>query len=175
MADNNFDKLQRKSKGINQLMSKMTVLIGTEAVNFSKKRFREQSWVDHGSDPWAKRKPGAARNKGRGLLVDSGKLRNSIRITKRGKDFVSVGSSVVYAEIHNKGGVINIPVTDRMRKWGWAMFAKTKDSKYKGLALTKKTSLRVNMPQRKFIGNSAVLRQITKRMMVARFKVILNN
>lgn len=174
MADNNFHKLSRKADEFNRLLTRMPRLIGTEAVNFSKKRFREQSWVDHGSDPWKKRKPGAVRNKGRGLLVDSGKLRNSIRITKSGRNFVTIGSSVPYAEIHNKGGVINIPVTDRMRKWGWAMFAKTNDSKFKGLALTKKTMLHVRMPKRKFMGQSAVLRQKTKRMMIARFNLILN-
>lgn len=175
MADNNFDKLARKAKDFNRLIDRLPRLIGTEAVNFSKKRFREQAWADHGTESWKKRKPGAARNQGRSTLVDSGKLRNSIRIVRTGRDFVTIGSKIPYAQIHNDGGTINIPVTDKMRKWGWAMYAKTKDSKFKGLALTKKTNLRVRMPKRKFMGNSAVLRQITKRMMIHRFNLILNN
>lgn len=175
MADNDFSKLQRKATEFRRLMDRMPTLIGTEAVNFSKKRFREQAWVDNGTEPWKKRKPGAARNNGRAILVDKGKLRNSIRIVRSGPGFVVIGTSVPYAQVHNEGGTINIPVTDRMRRWGWAMFAKTKDSKFKGLALTKKSSLRVRMPKRQFMGNSAYLRQKTKRMMVSRFNILLKS
>jgi phage gpG-like protein len=175
MADNNFNKLARKADDFNRLLTRLPRLIGTEAVNFSKKRFREQAFVDTGTEPWKKRKPGANRNRGRNILADSGKLKNSIRITKVGKDFVTIGSKIPYAQIHNEGGTINIPVTDKMRKWGWAMFAKTNQSKFKGLALTKKTSLRVRIPKRQFMGNSFFLRKKTTRMMVARFNNVLKS
>ena len=174
MADNDFSKLNRKSDQVRQLLTRMTSLIGTEAVNFSKKRFRDQGWQDENFEPWAKRSPGAVRNEGRAILVNSGRLRNSIAIKRISPQSVTIGTDVKYAQVHNDGGDINIPVTDKMRRFGWAKYKQTGDSKFKGLALTKKTSIHIKMPQRKFMGNSAVLRQQTVMMIKRRFNVILN-
>ena len=51
-----------------------------------------------------------------------------------------------YARIQDKGGTTHPTVTKRMRGWAWYMFYKTKDEKYKGIALTKKAKLTVRIP-----------------------------
>lgn len=51
-----------------------------------------------------------------------------------------------YARIQDKGGTTRPTVTKRMRGWAWYMFYKTKDEKYKGIALTKKSRLTVRIP-----------------------------
>lgn len=76
-----------------------------------------------------------------------------------------VRNETEYAEINNNGGTINTHpnVTPQMRKMAWARFFKAKAAgnaeeagKWKGLALTKKTSLNIHaeIPKRQFMGDS---------------------
>ena len=55
--------------------------------------------------------------------------------------------SVKYADIQDKGGLTKPEVTARSRKFFWAMFFKTHDDKWKGMALTKKTMFNVFIPR----------------------------
>jgi hypothetical protein len=55
--------------------------------------------------------------------------------------------SVQYAMIQDKGGLTRPEVTDKMRRFAWAMFFKTKDDKWKWLALTKKSVLEIVIPR----------------------------
>ena len=75
-----------------------------------------------------------------------------------------VSKGVAYAGIHNEGGVTHPKVTDKMR--AWARFrAKKVPAKERGIfnaiANTKKKTLTVKIPQRKFIGDS---KQLTKAL-----------
>ena len=85
-----------------------------------------------------------------------------------------VGSDSKYAKIHNEGGVINIPVTEKMRKYFWYKYKETSNGMYKGMALTKKTHFTFTVPKRQFIGESQSFnRDIDtkfKKMIVQRFK-----
>ena len=54
--------------------------------------------------------------------------------------------TVVYADIQDRGGTTHPTVTPRMRRWAWAMMYKTKDEKYRAIALTKKDKLTVKIP-----------------------------
>lgn len=58
---------------------------------------------------------------------------------------------VPYAFIHEKGGEITIPVTQRMRSFFWAMYFQTSDEKWKHLAITKKTSFMIDMKARPYV------------------------
>jgi phage gpG-like protein len=83
-----------------------------------------------------------------------GRLQSSIASeTKRTGPVIEtkVGTNVEYAAIHEFGGVVRPTVTDKMRKMAWAMFFKTKDDKWKGLALTSKNKLRIRIPSRPFL------------------------
>lgn len=88
------------------------------------------------------------------LGVGTGRLRSSLssKVERDGSVIkTSVGTNVIYAAIHEKGGTVKPTVSDRMRKFAWAMFFKTKDDKFKRLALTKKNRLTINIPARPFI------------------------
>jgi phage gpG-like protein len=112
--------------------------------NFERKAFFDRPWAP------AKHDPGIGS-----LMIRTARLRNSIRSSISG-DSIRFDSDTAYAAILNTGGVINrnITVTPKMRRWAWAMYHNTKNEMYKGMALTKKQSIRqrINMPARTFIG-----------------------
>ena len=116
-------------------------VIANEVINKYIECFDNQAWVD--GTPWEK------SQKDRGAtLVDSGVLRNSIRLESTTKTNFTIISDTEYSEIHNEGGVIYI--TPEMRKYFWFMYSKTKDDKWKGMALTTKSV--IEMPKRQFMG-----------------------
>lgn len=116
-------------------------------------------------EAWEPRAPSAARNKGRGLLVNTGALKRSIKAEgvsqQAERTVMHFSSPLKYAAVHNSGGNITVRmiITPKMRKWAWAMWYKTKDARYKGLALTKKKRLTmsVKMPARPFLAPSEAL------------------
>lgn len=57
---------------------------------------------------------------------------------------------VPYAGIHEYGGSFSIPVTERMRRFFWAMYYKTGEDKWRGMALTKKTSFKITIRPRPY-------------------------
>jgi phage gpG-like protein len=87
------------------VMARVSVLpqrIATLAVNFSKERFIEKNWHDSSPEPWPK------TNKKKGsTLVESGRLKRSIRKIHVSPDYISIGTNVPYAKIHNEGGEIS--------------------------------------------------------------------
>lgn len=81
--------------------------IGNEAVNFYKRSFIRGGFIeDTAVKKWDP--PKSKKKKGRATLIRSGRLRRSVRITRLGVDFVTVGSDVPYAAIHNEGGRVNV-------------------------------------------------------------------
>lgn len=133
----------------------MITVAGTTALNFFKRSFALSGWADKGLERWPSRKAGAPRGRGRAILVDTGRLRRSIRITARGNDFVVVGTSVPYARGHNDGATISktINVGGHSRKVK------------KGTTFVKAHSRKMNLkfPRRRFIGNSAALNKAITR------------
>jgi phage gpG-like protein len=82
--------------------------VGDIAVAFSKARFTEKAWVGSTTQPWKARKATTKwgktpRNKGRALLVDTGRLRRSIMIKRVTQTTVTIGTNVPYASVHNFG------------------------------------------------------------------------
>lgn len=164
---------KRMDAAVRRVMLSAPMKIGEVVVLFSNQRFREQMWVDRGSEPWKARKPNAARNRGRNLLVDSGRLRRSVRITRTTSDEVTVGTDVPYARVHNDGfrGTVNVRAHTRKR------YSKSKEkyttrtgSERSRTVMTQSGSYdvsahtrRINMPRRRFLGESAAqTRQITR-------------
>lgn len=64
--------------------------------------FESESYQGNRSGKWAPRCAGTRRNQGRKLLVDSGDLIKSYDTEKNGRD-ISIGSDLVYAQVHNEG------------------------------------------------------------------------
>jgi hypothetical protein len=59
---------------------------------------------------------------------------------------VSSRSAEKYAMIQDRGGTTHPTVTKRMKGWAWYMFYRTKEEKFKWIALTKKSKLTVRIP-----------------------------
>jgi phage gpG-like protein len=140
--------------------------------NFERKAFFDQPW-----------KEGKMPNRRGTLMMRTGALRRSIRAASS-DNAIHFSSSLPYAEIHNEGGVIT--VTDKMKKYFWAMYykssgsvAKTKKgeakntnknkalsleaSYWKALAL-KKTGSKITIAQRQFIGPHSQVDQCVERV-----------
>lgn len=156
--NSNWRKLENQRKEILKAFDrKIPREVAVEALEFFQERFDEQGWKDKTLDPWKKRKS-KEDDAGRNLLVKSGKLRDSIEIVQQDENAVIIESDgVPYANIHNEGGRITVPVTKRMRDYFWYKFHKTGLLKYKYMALTKKEKFKITIPQRKFMGQSDTL------------------
>ena len=178
----------------------LPVKTGNLAVNHFKGNFRKGGYQDGGLTPWKK----AARQlNGRKdtdssygtLLSRRNHLMNSTRfIAEPGK--VTVINDVPYAKIHNEGGVITQPITPKMRKFAWAKYfqeagvakADSKEKRankiaaagqeaerWKGLALTKKTTIRQIMPRRQFMGRANELMDNIYKMAENEIRKLLTN
>lgn len=140
--------------------------VGTIGVGFFKENFRRQGFVDTSLQKWqARRRKDAAKNR-RAILVKTGRLRRSIRITASSHQSVRIGTDVPYAKIHNEGGTINQTVKVRSHK------RRTR----KGSTTVKGHSRKVNtkIPKRQFAGNSAGLNKRIQRQTIQRLRNILN-
>lgn len=124
-------------------------------LNFFLDSFQKQGFTDRGFNPWPLRKndtrPGGA------LLVNKAHLRNSLKVMERSSSRILFGTNSPYAKIHNEGGIINVNLTPKARKFFWFMYYATNDSRYKWMAISKKSSLSIKIPKRQFIGESETL------------------
>lgn len=117
--------------------------------------FIKEGFTDNSFIAWPKRKDTDVAK----ILTRSMALRNSIKITTANKDRVEIeaGAGLPYAAIQNSGGTITIKITEKAKRFFWAMYMKTEDEKWKYMALTKKKTLTIAIPQRKYIGHSMKL------------------
>lgn len=119
------------------------------------------------------------------LMSSRNHLFSSINYTP-GIAKVTIFNDVVYAAIHSEGGTVHPKITPKMRRFAWAKYYelngrqkgaqkprkgtqnRTSQSagnqpdsgeaeKWKRLALTKKETLTINIPQRQFMGQSTEL------------------
>jgi len=171
--------IQQYIKNLQLKINQLPTIIGNEVVNYSLDSFKKQAWD---GSAWKPRKPTAKRNKKRALLVDTGRLRRSIRIRKLGKNFVIVGSNVPYAPAHNQGATFHetVTVSSFTRKSprtvrknvtnakGKTSKRKVKNEK-KGTHSVSSHQIKMNttIPQRQFLGKSKILD--------ARVKKAINN
>lgn len=145
--------------GINKAINSMPKIAGIAALAFFRDRFRQLGWIDKGFEPWEARK-----KEGRGSLLNvTNDLKDSMRLdVSSGKAIISSDTTSTknpkgYSKIHNEGGMVHIKVSKKMRAFAWAMFKKTGDGMWKGIALTKKESFDFRMPKRQFMGHSEFL------------------
>jgi len=150
-------RLQQKAR---VFLTRLPLLIGNEAVNFSLDNFRRQGFLGNTMERWPKRKKSWSKkgNNSRNVLISTGRLRRSVRVIRATIDAVVIGSDVPYAKAHNEGlklGVIQ-SVKAFTRKDGANVKAHTR---------------RINMklPRRRFIGNSPYLNQRLERVATAEF------
>lgn len=180
---NNFAEVYKKlANEVAGVLKRLPRKLGVEVVRYSGQRFREQGWDGR---PWPKRRPkrrpGAKNNNGRAILVKTGRLRRSVRITGITEDSVTVGTDVPYARIHNEGykGSQQVRAHSRRLKFEAKytdLTEKTKSGKFKvrkakGVYETKVEAFtrRMRMPRRQFLGDSPYLQRNLKRIADAEF------
>lgn len=175
MENNPLNQVERH---IQSVMLYAPGMLANDAVNFFLDRFREQGWLGTGFQPWRQRKAvtkwggTTKRNSGRAILIDSGRLRRSIRATSIMNGEIKIGSDVPYAKAHNEGmrlGLIQQVGQFERKRFGQAIVKKKTLKKRSnitwgkvqtGTIKVKAHTRRVNMriPQRQFMGDSQVLR-----------------
>lgn len=150
--------------------------------NFFQDRFRVQNWIGYTTEVWKSRSPATKRNKGRAILTDTGRLKRSIRIIKATWGIVQVGTDVEYAGIHNEGFRGNVSIGEHSRiasrkrstrflKNGTA--SKNNMRKIRGSSHQVKSHTRkINMPRRRFIGDSPHLNRLIQREFISLLKSI---
>ncbi len=150
---------------VSKAVEKLPARIATEAVNFSKDRFRDQSWIDNRTEPWKKRKPiknESNRRASRATLVDTGRLRRSIRKIEANERRVVIGTDAPYAQANNDG--FRGKVSQRVR-------AHSRRVKLRDISIkAHNRSINQNIPRRRFIGQSALLNKKIERLMIVEIK-----
>lgn len=154
---------------IDIIMKRILKDIQVELSDEFDKNFEREAFF---SEAWQRRKS-PIRDAGRGLLVESGRLRQSIQ-SRTTDDSIEFFTTEPYAAIHNEGG--EIVVTERMKRFFWAKcyeaqggFGRRKDGSkrqdkrtvaltaeaefWKAMAL-KKVGTTVRIPRRRFLGAS---------------------
>lgn len=169
----------RKLEAVSSTYKRIPTEVATIAVNFSKERFREQAWLDKTKHPWKPRRKARKGGKKRSqtLLVDTGRLKRSIRKIYVDQNRVIIGTDVPYAQIHNDGGTIKETVTvkthnrkEHVRKRaGRAEIVKAHTVN----SHTRK--MNVKIPARRFIGNSYTLERRIYLHIASRFTKALKS
>ncbi len=169
-AEDAFAKFQSR---LAATIRTLPAIVGEAAVNFSQDSFRQQAWSGYSQEVWPKRKDptkwGKRDETDRALLVKTGKLRRSVRITKLMTDRVFIGAGgpdVPYARVHNEGfrGKVTQQVGEHLRR-------NKKGGKTKVSAFTR--TINQNIPQRQFIGgqkDSPHLKARIRRVCVAEIR-----
>lgn len=158
--------LKNKIAAVRKLQQQLPTQLGLKAVVFFKDNFRAGGFVNNGVDKW---KPRKAKNK-RAVLVKSGALKKSIRVLSTGTNSVIVGSTLPYAAIHNDGGKIQQKVTQKQRGYFLAQYEKTKNAMW--LRMAQSAELNIELPKRKFIGESRELTKQMKKFIIDKLKKI---
>lgn len=179
--------LQRVERHFRQVMQYAPGVLGNDAVNFFLDSFKKQGWLGNSFTPWPARKVvtkwgKTKRNKGRAILIDSGRLRRSIRITGASGGAVTIGTNVPYAKAHNEG-----------LRLGFIQQVKAHERKKTKLGITKRKQLKtrskltfgrvdtgarimvkahtrridMRLPKRQFMGYSPYLDKALKRRLMA--------
>lgn len=159
----------------------LPIKVGRLAKNHYQDNFRQGGFVNGGLKPWqrSKRQSGTGTSAGYGTLMsDRRHLFNSVQYTPSDNS-VRIHNDAIHAPIHNWGGTVTPTVTPKMRRFAWAKYyeatSNTSEAKmWKGLALTKKTKLSIEMPQRQFIGESAELNEKVAELIKTEVSNIIN-
>lgn len=118
----NTKALNELEKRFKKVLKAMPAVMGQAAVNhFQENITKRQGLPNGGALQRFKGRVFDGKQRGKGILNDTGNLVDSIKIIRLSANHVEVGirkSEIHYAEIHQQGG--QIPITDKMRKFFWA-------------------------------------------------------
>lgn len=162
MAGDNIDKVMNSLKTKTQAAIRtMPKVLGNEAVVWTKQSWDRQGWLDESTEGWAARQKNTRRNNGKAILVQTGRLRRSIRILSEGENRVVIGTDVPYARIHNYGGTITQAARSETFQRNRITRGARKGRFKRGVTAGRGFSFsqrNIVMPKRQFAGNSYNLR-----------------
>jgi len=178
--------IQELERRFRSVIVRLPVLAGNEVVNFALDNFKRQGFWGDTLQPWRPRKnPNkwgqAPKRNSRSILVDTGRLKRSIRMVSHNLEEVVIGSDVPYAKAHNDGlrQVETQNVKEHTRKITKVGIVKTVSRKKKtniefGRKQTGSTTVAAhtrkinqNIPARKFLGQSQYLNNQLSRVVEA--------
>lgn len=180
MADNKF-QFRRVVQNVEKLKKTLPNLLANQAQTFFVQSFKKQGWDDNGVKAWAKRQDTGKKSQGRSILVKSGKLRRAVGQSIRVKSFdkIQLVVALPYAAVHNEG------YNGMRAAHSRAMFTKSSTREFIGLKRNKKGQLKeahkrttiytrtgeaqvkahmFKIPKRQFMGDSATLRQMQRKL-----------
>lgn len=179
------DVFRRKQKEIETYVKEeFPRKAGKVALDHFRENFDKEGYVDGGLHKWKepkrKHKRGKAATRYKTLHSGRNNLRDSLRSRVEGGKAI-IHTDVEYAYIHNYGGTINHPITRKQRVKAMETHIRrtgtqhrTKNSIWKGLALTPRTSYTIKMPQRRFIGPGRELKEKLQKMAEKDINNLLN-
>lgn len=169
------EKLKNIQEKLANTLRILPPILGEEAVNFSLNSFDQEAWSGNSQETWKERKNptkwGKVDDPGRALLVKTGQLKRSIRITRITNNIVYIGAGgadTPYARVHNYG--FRGKVDQNVR----AFTRKMKNGKKQNVSEHKRTIFQ-NIPKRQFIGNekdSPYLKARLRRASIVELKKI---
>lgn len=179
-----ISEFARRLDAVLAAYKKLPAEIATVAVNFSKDRFRDQAWLDRTKEKWKALKNPRNRKGRRSqtILVDTGRLKRSIRKIKVTQNQIIIGSSEPYASIHNDGGEIKKTVqvkshqvnSHRRRSYTRTRAGRTETIKAQTVKAFRVKSharkMNTKIPARRFMGNSDRLNRRIVTLVTVRFK-----
>ena len=194
---NNEDVVKRVEVKVKATLKALPRMVGNEAVNFFRNSFKLQGWLGNSFQAWPKRKTKSnwgktPRNKGRAILIDTGKLRRGIRLVNADWNSVRIANDFTYAKAHNEGVRLGIIQTVRSykrnqytkQKVGKGIYSiKTRKERMKSIKVVSGTitvrqhKRRINqrIPRRQFMGNSPYLNRNIHRLIASELNKALKS
>lgn len=103
MAFDQHKKLVTAKREFLKALDQMVPVMGNEALNHFKDSFPNQGFTNESTEKWKPRKRPDRKRPGRAILIDTGRLRRSLRYYRAKKYTAGIASNVPYANRHNEG------------------------------------------------------------------------
>lgn len=97
------ESINRKIRNLKDAKRNIPVLVSNNSKNFFLQSFRNQGFTDNSLEKWQKRDNRSRRSSGRAILVDTGTLRRSIKVSQSSFNKIVITSNLPYASVHNYG------------------------------------------------------------------------
>jgi phage gpG-like protein len=103
MAFNEHKKIAMAKREFLKTLDQMVPVMGNDALNHFKDSFQNQGFTNETTEKWKPRRRPDRKRPGRAILIDTGRLRRSLRYSRLKQYTVQIQSNVPYANRHNEG------------------------------------------------------------------------
>jgi phage gpG-like protein len=165
-------KLDEALRRFQQVKQDLPAVLANDAQRFFVASFRKEGWDDGGLKAWAPRQYPTAKDAGRNLMVQTGRLRRAVANSLRGASWglIKFVVDVPYASVHNDGGtyqkkqhVRGVYKSRVVEHTGIFRGSKTKQRTDRRTGEIQVKAHNATYPQRKFMGDSITLRKLQRK------------